>query len=90
MTLYCHYCKAKTNTLPPITLKRMNVNSFDILGVCSVCLRTKNKFLTRYEVSLLPNEIMNIPCRYTAVKYIEDEKGNMVKIFPLIETIINM
>jgi hypothetical protein len=89
MTLNCHYCKTKTITLPPITLKRMNVKSFNILGICSVCLRTKSKFLTRYEVSQLPNEIMNMACHSTAVEYVEDGKGNMVKIFPLIETIIN-
>lgn len=89
MSLNCHYCKAKTNTLPPITLKRMNENSFNILGVCSVCLRTKSKFLTRYEVSHLPSVIMNMSCPSTAVEYVEDGNGNMVKIFPLIETIIN-
>ncbi len=85
----CKFCQTKTHTSSPVIIKRMNESSFNLLGVCSECFKSKSKFLNHYQVKQLPEEILNMPYPYTAIEYIENSQGDMIRIFPLTDKIIN-
>ena len=89
MALYCHSCKAKTETTSPVFIKTFDKGGFCVYGICVLCLGTKHKFLNDWEISQLHNSLREIPPRSTVLEYINNNDGEKVRIFPLINTLIN-
>ena len=86
----CRYCNyMPTRTISPMMIRKLNNRSFHVSGLCEICLRTKSKFLSDYQVKQLPNVVYNIRTTTGYLEYVEDEKGNLVKIFPILDKIIN-
>lgn len=86
----CRYCNyAPTKTVSPIMIRKLNFRSFHLSGLCEVCKRTKSKFLGDTQVKQLPSIIYNIRINTGFLEYVEDEDGNLVEIFIMLDKIIN-
>ncbi len=86
----CRHCNYKsTRTISPMIIRKLNNRSFHVSGLCEICHRTKSKFLADYQVKQLPSIIYNIRTNTGYLEYVEDEKGNLVQFFPILDKIIN-
>lgn len=86
----CKTCNKPTLTICPLTLKQFKSTYFHVSGLCSVCLNSKSKFLTKKEEQLLPDFVYNVPVLKKCVEYIDDCNGQKIKLITFLEKIINI
>ena len=79
----CKKCKEFTQSVEPISIKKLKQNIYDIRAKCTICGHLKIKRLNEQQRKLLPDEIINLSDNSEVTNNIEKEGG----IFPLLALI---
>lgn len=83
----CKQCNDYTQSVEPIFIKRVNVNSYTIKAKCVICGNQKTKKMNQKQVKLLPPEIKDIPVG-TELANSAEKNGGILPLAALIPLII--
>lgn len=79
--MYCKYCTQVTTSSQPFILTKINSTTYKLVSLCSICKRSKGKFLPK---NMVPFEFIVLESRETYINYIPNKQGIMVSIEPFV------